>query len=74
MINLQHLTKTDLHQLVADYAHMERTGSTPADSLLRQETEKAMQGYDNKSLFHITAMQVAFTACRLQLYGKPLCP
>lgn len=74
MINLQHLTKTDLHQLVADYAHMERTGTTPADSLLRQETEKVLQDYENKSMFYIAAMQVAFTACRLQLYGKPLCP
>lgn len=72
MINLNHLTTTDLHQINADYAQMERTGVLAEDSLLRKEAEKASNGQNG--IFIVMCGVVAHTACRKLLYGTPLCP
>ena len=66
MVNLEHLTMDQLHQINVEYEGLEKTGELAEDSLLYRETEAT--GI-SPSVFLITAGAVAHSACRRLLYG-----
>lgn len=77
MIDLSHLDKTQLHQINADYAQMERMGVLQDNTLLRQEIERQENHREKNSMpvpIGIHAMLLSHEACRILLYGKPRCP